>query len=55
MARFNLSVLVKNTKEPAYEAYLYLSTPKGMDIDNYIEKKNQPFTCDRQKPSNEVI
>lgn len=53
MARFNVSVVVKNTKEPAYEAFLYFNTPKGMDIDSYSEVKGQTFTCDRQAASTE--
>uniref|UniRef100_A0A915JIL6 Integrin alpha-2 domain-containing protein n=1 Tax=Romanomermis culicivorax TaxID=13658 RepID=A0A915JIL6_ROMCU len=46
--RFNVSVTVRNRLEPAYEAYLYVYTPKGMDLENSFELKNRKLACDRQ-------
>lgn len=51
--RFNLTVLAKNRLEHAYEAQIFVHTPKGIDFEKATDPKGRPVVCTQRKNSDE--
>lgn len=51
--RFNLSIGIRNRLEHAYEAQVFVFTPKGVDFEKAIDNKGRPVVCTEKKRSDE--